>query len=250
MCSPFTRHVTIDKADQTASMHFYFALILLHRPFLEFSQVLHDLNNLDDLTSTSTGTCAIAAANITKLVLNYQRVYSIRQVPSPTVHFAFIAGTIHLVNFRMTKMDGHYHLLQSCMSALSEMRCSYPIAGKAASVLQSLVEGWEPSKETEIVNTTDRGTEVNDIAAKSGQQSYSWLDIDIPPFMEMQGLPDFGACVLDDPALSVAPLLPMDLDVSGLLGSGPSSLSPGNEASKATERALFDAFYGSTFALA
>ncbi|KAJ9132156.1 Fungal specific transcription factor domain-containing protein [Pleurostoma richardsiae] len=229
-------------------MHFYFALILLHRPFLEFSQILHDLTNLTDLTSTSTGTCAIAAANITKLVLNYQRLYSIRQVPSPTIHFAFIAGTIHLVNFRVTKMDSHYQLLQGCLGALSEMRKSYPIAGKAASVLQDLIEGWEPSKETEPATATNMRVDVGNNATENDQQNYNWLEIEFPPFMEMQGLPELGSCALDDPTLSTTSLLPKELDLSGLLGPG-SSLLPEDAANRPTDRVLFDTFYGNAFAL-
>lgn len=138
------------------------------------------------------------------------------------------------------------------MSALSEIRKSYPIAGKAESVLQEFIEGWEPSKETSPA-TPNTGLALDRPTTAADQQDSNWLEIDIPPLTAMQDLPDFGPGVLDGCGWSKASsILPKDLHMPSQPGSGPLELDLsllGNGVSWPSERDLFDNFYGSAFAL-
>lgn len=165
-------------------MTFYFTLVLLHRPFLQFSQVSADLRNKSQSPLNSTTTCAIAAANITKLAINYKRCYNIRQVPTPVVHFMFIAGSIHLVNFRLIKMPNHNRLLRISMEALVEIGKSYPIAQKAAMVLQDLVGRWRPSHEAD----EPRAVQEADHSREDGRNRDSdFMAIEVPASKELDG---------------------------------------------------------------
>lgn len=229
-------------------MDFYFTLILLHRPFLQFSQVLHDLNHWDDSTLNSTTTCAIAAANIIKLVANYQQSYKIEQVPSPVVHVTFIAGTIHLVNFRLAKADTHHRLLQRCMVALSAMGDSYPIAHKAASVLQELTERWKPSNETNEPEYSQQiRREVSSASDSHDTQAiFDPLAIKVPPLAELDGLLDIeanGHISMED--FSFMPSSDNDIYDQLMLGqAGYNSSLMRDITGPMSDRALFDTIYG------
>lgn len=234
----------------TQSTQFYFILIILHRPFLQFSRVLHDLTNVDDLMTTSTGACALAAANITKLILNYQRTISIRQVPSTTAHSAYIAGTIHLVNFRLTRLESHWQYFQSCVTALQEMSHSYPLASRASSVLQELMERWQPSTEHDSPIHVQTTRSHNVSTNVSDEQN--WLAIEDLPLVDLPSFPDIDPASLHDPRF---------IDPSDLLShtsEGTSSNELGNLSNddytlgaefNLMDRDIFDAFYGGTFAL-
>ncbi|KAE8375838.1 fungal-specific transcription factor domain-containing protein [Aspergillus bertholletiae] len=128
-------------------MQFYYNLILLHRPFLEFSRVRREITQGPNSPTTSTTTCAIAAANIVRLVRDYRQHYNIRQISPNAVHITFIAATIHLINFRLTNAESHDQLLRGCIPALSELGDSYPIAQKALSILSTLIKRFVPQNE-------------------------------------------------------------------------------------------------------
>ncbi|PYH89216.1 hypothetical protein BO71DRAFT_281152, partial [Aspergillus ellipticus CBS 707.79] len=121
-------------------MQFYYNLILLHRPFLEFSKVRREISQDRNAPTNSTTTCAIAAANIARIVRDYRENYNIRQISGNPVHIVFIAATIHLINLRLTNTECHDQLLQDCIPALTELGDSYPIAKKALDILHSLIE--------------------------------------------------------------------------------------------------------------
>ncbi|CCF43026.1 fungal specific transcription factor [Colletotrichum higginsianum] len=177
-------------------LHFYFALILLHRPFLRFPREPNDSRNNNVEPSQSSTTCATAAANITKLLSNYKRSYNIRQLPPSAVHFIFIAGSIHLVNLRSTKLESHNTLLQSSLEALSEIGKSYPVAQMAALELEGLTEKWKSSNMPETAKpiSGQRRPEENinvgldnDGKVDSSHALPNFLDVNFSPLKELDG---------------------------------------------------------------
>lgn len=227
------------------SMQFYYNLIHLHRPFLEFSRVRREIAQGRNGPTTSTSTCTIAAANITRLVRDYRDNYDIRQISPNTVHITFIAATIHLINFLFTNAEPHGQLLRDCMPALSELGDSYPIANKALSILSTLIDRFdplddnqdeqceEPSRETspgdtnignqqEQENDGLKADDKNDWPTPSGNanpspsnthQSPSW-----PAFWPYEAEP-YHTHNWDEP-LEVPPLIDLEYlpDVTGDLG--------------------------------
>ncbi|TIC94252.1 putative transcriptional regulatory protein [Colletotrichum higginsianum] len=178
------------------NLHFYFALILLHRPFLRFPREPNDSRNNNVEPSQSSTTCATAAANITKLLSNYKRSYNIRQLPPSAVHFIFIAGSIHLVNLRSTKLESHNTLLQSSLEALSEIGKSYPVAQMAALELEGLTEKWKSSNMPETAKpiSGQRRPEENinvgldnDGKVDSSHALPNFLDVNFSPLKELDG---------------------------------------------------------------
>ncbi|KAK1672127.1 fungal-specific transcription factor domain-containing protein [Colletotrichum godetiae] len=171
-------------------MNFYFALILLHRPFLRFSSKLLDIDDMSSSPLNSTHACATAAANITKLATTYRRSFNMRQMPPSVVHFIFIAGSIHLLNLRAAQPGNHEALLQSSTEALSELGKSYPVAHKAGTELEGLIDKWRSAKEAE-----KRAAETNRAAQEIGNTMSSgcairpgvsgFLDIDFSPLEEL-----------------------------------------------------------------
>lgn len=126
-------------------MTFHFTVLLLHRPFLRFSPSSKGDHHLESSSRNSATACTAAAEKITRLVGNYASRFNIRQVPPAVLHFVFLSGTIHLINFYPTKARSHGSLLQSCVETLDEIGKSYPLAGKAARSLRELTERWKPS---------------------------------------------------------------------------------------------------------
>ncbi|PYH96714.1 hypothetical protein BO71DRAFT_396839 [Aspergillus ellipticus CBS 707.79] len=132
-------------------MQSYYNLILVHRPLLEFSKAREELSQArNSAQMTSTIMCAIAAANIARLVRDYREQYDIRQITSNGVHITFIAATIHLINFRLTGCDSHDQLFRGCVKALMEMTDSYPMAQKAVRILNNLVERFKPFRSPQL----------------------------------------------------------------------------------------------------
>ncbi|PYI09767.1 hypothetical protein BO78DRAFT_415326 [Aspergillus sclerotiicarbonarius CBS 121057] len=126
-------------------MQFYYNLILVHRPLLEFSRAKEELSQArNSAQMTSTTTCALAATNIAKLVREYRGQYNIRKMTPNGVHITFIAATIHLINFRLTSCDSHGQLFWGCVQALEELADSYPMAQKAVHILNDLVKRFKP----------------------------------------------------------------------------------------------------------
>ncbi|KAK7443694.1 fungal specific transcription factor domain-containing protein [Colletotrichum acutatum] len=171
-------------------MNFYFALILLHRPFLRFSSKCLDVDIMSSSALDSTHACATAAANITKLATTYRRSFNMRQMPPSIVHFIFIAGSIHLLNLRAGQPGNHEVLLQSSTEALSELGKSYPVAQKASTELESLIEKWRSAKEAEkrAAETSRAAQEVENsmssgCAIRPGVSGF--LDIDFSPLEEL-----------------------------------------------------------------
>ncbi|KZL87700.1 fungal specific transcription factor domain-containing protein [Colletotrichum incanum] len=175
-------------------MKFYFALILLHRPFMRLPRDSDDLKT-SIKPSQSSSICGTAAANITKLIINYRRHFNIRQIPPSVVHFIFIAGSIHLVNLRSTKLETHNILLQSSLEALSEIGKSYPVAQKASLELEGLTEKWrslnvaETTKfHNEQTRIQGRGVPLGIIENFESCHAFSnFLDVDFSPLKEMEG---------------------------------------------------------------
>ncbi|KAK2043510.1 fungal-specific transcription factor domain-containing protein [Colletotrichum somersetense] len=211
-------------------MNFYFALILLHRPFMRFPRDCDDLKTSTTKPSQSSTICATAAANITKLVLNYRRYYNIRQMPPSVVHFIFIAGSIHLVNLRSTKLESHNTLLRSSLEALSEIGKSYPVAEKASLELEGLTEKWKALNLAEAAklhnqqhNIHTRGVPLGGGGKLQAPQAFSnFLDVDFSPLKEMEGY--FDAWSSQQPASNFT-YEHLDL---GYSGNGP-TLDPGND---------------------
>ncbi|KAK1983289.1 fungal-specific transcription factor domain-containing protein [Colletotrichum cereale] len=222
-------------------MNFYFALILLHRPFMRFPRDCSDLKTSTAKPSQSSTICATAAANITKLVLNYRRYYNIRQMPPSVVHFIFIAGSIHLVNLRSTKLESHNTLLQSSLEALSEIGKSYPVAQKASLELEGLTEKWKSLNLAEAAKLHNQQNNVQTRRVPLGggeklqppQAFPNFLDVDFSPLKEMEGY--FDAWSKQQPAASFN-YEHMDL---GYTGTGP-SLDPGNEWMRDTDFGSMD----------
>ncbi|GKT64042.1 fungal specific transcription factor [Colletotrichum tofieldiae] len=175
-------------------MNFYFALILLHRPFMRPPRDSDDLKTSEKPSQSST-ICATAAANITKLVINYRRHFNIRQMPPSVVHFIFIAGSIHLVNLRSTKLETHNTLLQSSLEALSEIGKSYPVAQKAFLELEGLTEKWRALNVAETAKLHNEQTRIHGLGVPFGngekfENSHAFskfLDVDFSPLKEMEG---------------------------------------------------------------
>ncbi|EFQ34192.1 fungal specific transcription factor domain-containing protein [Colletotrichum graminicola] len=191
-------------------MNFYFALILLHRPFMRFPRDCDDLKSSTTKPSQSSMICATAAANITKLVLNYRRYYNIRQMPPSVVHFIFIAGSIHLVNLRSTKLESHNTLLQSSLEALSEIGKSYPVAEKASLELEKLTAKWKALNLAEAAklhnkqnNIQTRGVTFGGGGKLQAPHAFSnFLDVDFSPLKEMEGY--FDAWSNQQPAANIS----------------------------------------------
>ncbi|KAJ0163899.1 Nitrogen assimilation transcription factor nit-4 [Colletotrichum tanaceti] len=180
-------------------MHFYFALILLHRPFLRFPREPGNARNSGVEPSQSSATCATAAANITKLLSHYKRAYDIRQLPPSAVHFIFIAGSIHLANnLRSTELGGSHDalLLQSSLEALSEIGKSYPVAQMAARELGALNEKWRSSDAPETARPVggrrgpdeDGDVRLEDDGKVDGSRALPhFLDANFSPLKELDG---------------------------------------------------------------
>ncbi|KAK1995147.1 fungal-specific transcription factor domain-containing protein [Colletotrichum falcatum] len=219
-------------------MSFYFALILLHRPFVRFPRDCDDPKAGTTKPSQSSTICATAAANITKLVLNYRRYYSIRQLPPSVVHFIFIAGSIHLVNLRSTKLESHNTLLQSSLEALSEIGKSYPVAEKASLELEGLTAKWKAVNLAEAAklhnqqnNMHARGVALGGGGGGRLQAPHAFskfLDVEFSPLKEMEGY--FDAWSNQQPA---AGFNYEHLDL-GYTGSGP-ALDPESDWMRDTD---------------
>ena len=125
-------------------MQFCFVLILTFRPLLHVPLAHGALSRSNGAPVDPAAVCTLAAANIAKLVRDYQQYYSLRRISSPAVHFAFIAATIHIVNFQVYKEEKHHFLLQGCLAALAEMGESYPIGRRAVAVLNDLIQRSRP----------------------------------------------------------------------------------------------------------
>nr|XP_036577466.1 fungal specific transcription factor domain-containing protein [Colletotrichum truncatum]KAF6784437.1 fungal specific transcription factor domain-containing protein [Colletotrichum truncatum] len=149
------------------SMAFYFNLIILHRPFLHLSQISSDLRNKKAPYNSATATCAAASENIIKLASEYESSYNLRQIPQSVVPFIFIAGTIQLLLYRVTKVESYNRLLQSCTGYLSEVGNSYPVAQRALGVLEDMITNWKPFDETkhsdDITHACDESPEVTNV---------------------------------------------------------------------------------------
>ncbi|KAL4862350.1 hypothetical protein BDV12DRAFT_45864 [Aspergillus spectabilis] len=76
-------------------MQFNFTLLLLHRPFINFHNVLSTVIDPDPSAFDTTAICTLAATNIAKLTRDYSLFYDIRQITSPAIHLIFIAPTVH-----------------------------------------------------------------------------------------------------------------------------------------------------------
>lgn len=137
--SPVSPHVLL------MHMHFYFTLCLLHRPFIDFGQDVASTNQLEGGPPSPVTICSLAATNITKLSRDYSLYFNLRQIPSPAIHFIFIAATIHLINHRVAGDGSHEPLFQGCLSSLADIGQSYPNGKKAVSVLQELAGKLRPS---------------------------------------------------------------------------------------------------------
>lgn len=135
-------------------MQFYFTLLLLHRPFIDFSQgVAHDTSHLNAINGAApnpVSICSLAATNITKLARDYSLSYDLRHIPSPAIHFVFVAATIHLINHQVAGNESHELLFQGCLSSLAEMGHSYPTGQTAVLVLQDLLRQLQPGQSTSI----------------------------------------------------------------------------------------------------
>ncbi|OLN83263.1 Nitrogen assimilation transcription factor nit-4-like protein 3 [Colletotrichum chlorophyti] len=187
-------------------MNFYFALILLHRPFLRFAGAPLSSQNSKTPTSDSTSTCTIAATNITKLIMRYGRSYNIRQMPPSVIHFIFIAGSIHLFNLRSSKIGSHSALLQSSMEALSELGKSYPVGQKAALELQSLTERWKAAKEVDNSDSERSGGLQMDHNSMEGNPNAmsDVLQMDYSPLGNVEAFPGTKNMCLAEPAFSLS----------------------------------------------
>ncbi|KAJ5622730.1 hypothetical protein N7528_005962 [Penicillium herquei] len=170
-------------------MEFYYNLILVHRPLLEFSKARDELSQ-DASHINSTTTCMMAAANITKLIHVYSQRYNIRQISPNGVHMAFIAATIHLINYRLTNVESHNRLLFMSVAALTELGDSYTMARKAVKILKSLIEGFRPldevsSQEEETagdsIPNTNHAEGRNDSLAKHGGLSSNQPSFSVVP---------------------------------------------------------------------
>ncbi|OHE93129.1 fungal specific transcription factor domain-containing protein [Colletotrichum orchidophilum] len=223
-------------------MNFYFALILLHRPFLRFSSTSLDIDSMSPSTPNSAHACATAAANITKLATTYRRSFNMRQLPPSVVHFIFIAGSIHLLNLRAGQSGNHDVLLQSSTEALSELGKSYPVAQKAGFELDGLIEKWRLAKEAEkrAAETSRAAQEVENhigpgCAVPPGVSGF--MDIDFSPleeigeFMDMKkGQQPVTKSVFDMPAdIGFNEQLSLDQNGNDCIFLGPEWLHNGAE---------------------
>lgn len=140
-------------------MQFYFTLLLLHRPFIDFSEAADSINRLEGTQLNPIAICSLSATNITKLVRDYSLFYNLKRIPSPAIHFIFVAATIHLINHQISGDRNHEFLFQGCLSALNEIGESYPNGLKAVSVLQDLLQQLRASRscETESARSRKRG---------------------------------------------------------------------------------------------
>ncbi|KAI0894317.1 hypothetical protein F4806DRAFT_119406 [Annulohypoxylon nitens] len=231
------------------SMHFYFALILLHRRFLRFSQAPHDINNLVESAQNPTVTCAIAAVNITKLVCNFQQHHNIELVPAPIVHTLFIAGSIHLVNYRLTKLESYHILLETSLTALLRMSNSYPMAQKAASTIQEWIDSWKSSSDMEeAVNVPIASEEADQDFAKGEQYVHNSVAARVSALPGMDGL--LGAAADDQAFLDSYFVTPNDMTASGQWMPDQSTQDafeggPGWP----TEQTWLESIYGNAFAI-
>lgn len=263
-------------------MHFYYNLILLHRPFLEFSKVLREISQGPNALTTSTTTCAIAAANIVRLVHDYREHYNIRQISPNAVHITFIAATIHLINFRLTNTDSHDHLLHGCVIALSELQDSYPMARRALEILHTLIDRFgpldsgQPGQDASIANQNpqsekcSRGTPsptvTNNQQTDSLLPSYPWaldslLDdwsepLEVPSLMDFDCLPgtsgameetiqDYERFAPNAQSSGSAPIAEFNDPGFPLLGMDLDI----SGVLEMENRDLFDVFYGRTYGL-
>ncbi|KAE8423008.1 fungal-specific transcription factor domain-containing protein [Aspergillus pseudocaelatus] len=242
-------------------MQFYYNLILLHRPFLEFSRVRREITQGQNSPTTSTKTCAIAAANIVRLI-------------SPNaVHIIFIAATIHLINFRLTNAEPHSQLLRGCIPALSELGDSYPISQKALSILSTLIKRTRTGSNEWL---TSENPDQNSPFTHEDSQTGLWLygtdacssqdwnePLEVPPLIDLGYLPEAGS--IDDPSrteiasggYSGIAALPPDLQryydepVNWFYEGGLPQMGMGLDDSglDVEKRNIFDTFYGKTYGL-
>ncbi|KAF7562266.1 hypothetical protein G7046_g1860 [Stylonectria norvegica] len=162
--SPSSPHVLL------MHMQFYFTLLLLHRPFIDFSQHVAGVHSLDGISPSAASICNLAATNITKLSRDYSLSYNLRQVPSPAIHFIFIAATIHLINHRVAGDGSDELLFQGCLSSLAETGQSYPAGRKAVSVLQELVYSLKLSRILHASSTRSGEAEPRSAGPDSGSR--------------------------------------------------------------------------------
>lgn len=147
-------------------MQFYFTLLLLHRPFIDFHTAVSSINQPGEEPQSPIAICTLAATNITKLARDYSLFYNLKQIPSPAVHFVFVATTIHLINHHIFGDDIHEFLFQGCLSGLVEMGESYPNSMKALAVLQDLADQLRSSRRSPTTSHSLRHSEDGATAAK------------------------------------------------------------------------------------
>ncbi|KAI0011835.1 fungal-specific transcription factor domain-containing protein [Xylariaceae sp. FL0662B] len=230
-------------------MHFYFALNLLHRRFLRFSQAPHDINNLVESAQNPTVTCAIAAVNITKLACNFQQHHNIEQVPAPIVHTLFIAGSIHLVNHCLTKLESYHILLETSLTALLRMSNTYPMAHKAASTLQEWIDNWKSSSDMEeAVNVPIASEEADRGFVKGEQYIHNSGEARVSALPGMDGL--LGAGADDEASLDSYFVTPNDMTASGQWMPDQSAHDAFEGGSGwPTEQTWLESIYGNAFAI-
>jgi hypothetical protein len=142
-------------------MQFYFTLLLLHRPFIDLDSAVATFSHLDEAPGCATTICPLAATNIAKVTRDYSLFYSLKQVPSPAIHFIFTAATIHLINHQIYQDDQHSYRFKGCLSGLAEIAEASPIAHKAVSVLQSLLQRLERGQ-NHVIGTAQHLTQSKD----------------------------------------------------------------------------------------
>ncbi|KAH7239631.1 nitrogen assimilation transcription factor nit-4 [Fusarium solani] len=137
-------------------MQYHVNIILLHRPLLQ------QYPNISESDPTSVcwesphrKDCRAAASEVSKLLGIYKQNYTFRFAGMVTVHVAFTAATIHLIDlkpesnpYRQQAMRG----LATCVEALEAMKtpwCAW--SSKALRAIYALAEEWSMAEVLEMI---------------------------------------------------------------------------------------------------
>ncbi|KAL8722083.1 MAG: hypothetical protein Q9225_001370 [Loekoesia sp. 1 TL-2023] len=120
------------------ALFFYYTLhILLHRPFLSYGHLCHQLPNLG-LESFST--CASAAEKIAAYLDSYRRVHTFQRAPYALLYAAYVSATIHvrIAAQKQLETNAIAHLI-TCLQVFDENKKERSSAQKAKSIIEGLM---------------------------------------------------------------------------------------------------------------
>jgi len=124
-------------------MQYHEAMILLHRPFIAESRVLH-FPSADGLNATQT--CTHSASEISRLLLIYRGQWGLQHINFHAVHVVMTAGIIHAYDCCLhsgPQGRSARDMLHLCLQALGDMGQTFQSGNRGMEVVMALLHDWQ-----------------------------------------------------------------------------------------------------------